>query len=59
MKGIVDKAYFLFYKDGICKAKMACNVVSVINGWRANPEAKEVTKEEYEAAVPITDYSAK
>ena len=55
MKGIVDKAYFLFYKDGICKAKMACNVVSVINGWRANPEAKEVTKEEYEAAVPITD----
>lgn len=51
----MDNRYFLFYEEGTCKGKGASNLDRLINVWLHSEYAKEVSKEEYESTVPVTE----
>ena len=52
---VVEKRYFLLYRDGVCKAKAMCNLQAMIDKWLQDINAKEVTREEYEVTKPVVD----
>jgi hypothetical protein len=45
---ITKKRYFARYQGGRCIAKMACNLLEMVDRWGKEPHVKEIAKEEYD-----------